>query len=513
MCDQLRWDYLSCSGHPTLETPNIDALAARGVRFERAYAQAAVCGPSRASFYTGRYMNSHGVYWNAVPLRPTEWTLADYLAPAGMSTVLVGKCDLHQDQSALKRLGLDAQPPAAVCDGGFTTYIRDDGIHLDSKQTTTSAYNRWLAARGYAGDNPWHNWVNSVDDGSGGASSGWMLKNSGKPARVKAEDSETPYTTRCAMDFIDRAGAQPWCLHVSFNKPHWPYIAPAPYHSMYAGDAILPAARSTTDGDHPVRAAFMEYRGSKHLSDDAKRAPVAGAYMGLVNQIDAGVGELVGHLEKSELLADTLIVFTSDHGDYLGDHHLCEKYLLHDASVRIPLIVVDPRLEADGTRGSVSSSLVEAIDLVPTFADAAGADLPRERLEGRSLCPLLNGTENDWRELAFAESNYGGNPARSKLGLSPAEAHCWMVTDGRHKYVLHQRFEPELYDLDADPDELRDLAGNPEQAATQARLHEALFAWFRRPAQLTTVDEATILRRAETVVSSGIKICWWDENG
>ena len=131
MCDQLRWDYLSCAGHPTLQTPNIDALAARGVRFTRAYVQSPICGASRMSFYTGRYVQSHGASWNGFPLKVGEMTLGDYLRPLGVQTVLVGKTHMEPDKQGMERLGIDPQSiiGVRVSECGFDPYDRDDGLH------------------------------------------------------------------------------------------------------------------------------------------------------------------------------------------------------------------------------------------------------------------------------------------------------------------------------------------------------------------------------------------------
>src|SRR5690606_31999903 len=142
-----------------------------------------------------------------------------------------------------------------------------------------------------------------------------------------------------AMDFIDDAGEQPWCLHLSYIKPHWPYIAPAPYHAMYGPQHVLPAVRSERERAeaHPVYRAFMQEPVSRAFSRDEARATVIPAYMGLVKQIDDHFGRRLRFLEAQDLLERTMVVFTSDHGDYLGDHWLGEKELFHDASVRIPL--------------------------------------------------------------------------------------------------------------------------------------------------------------------------------
>src|ERR1700744_6302426 len=151
----------------------------------------------------------------------------------------------------------------------------------------------------------------------------------------------------------------------------------------------------------------MDMRYSKNMSRDEARAKVIPTYMGLITQIDDQMGVLMKFLEARDLLDTTLIVFTSDHGDYLGDHWMGGKDLFHEQSAKIPLIVIDPSPEADATRGTVSDALVEAIDLAPTFVDYFGGIPPKHILEGSSLLPLLRGpTPSDWRKVVFSEYDY-----------------------------------------------------------------------------------------------------------
>ena len=157
------------------------------------------------------------------------------------------------------------------------------------------------------------------------------------------------------MDFIDEPGDQPWCLHLSYIKPHWPYIAPAPYHAMYGPRTCCRLSAATPSGAIRIRcsAAFMELRVSRAFSRDEVRAAVIPAYMGLINQIDDQMGVLIEVLSRRGLLDSTMIVFTSDHGDYLGDHWMGEKDFFHEPSVKIPLIVVDPSRGRSHARNDV----------------------------------------------------------------------------------------------------------------------------------------------------------------
>ena len=374
------------------------ALPSAAFASDRAYVQSPVCGPSRASFYTGRTVFSHGSTWNFVPLPIGELTLGDYLRPIGVTTAVVGKTHMIPDKEGMARLGLNenADIGCLVSQPGFDPYERDDGLHPNkglAKRGGKLRYNDWLREQGYEGENPWNDYANSGEGPDGEVLSGWYLKNSNLPARVKEEHSETAYMTMRAKEFITEMGDTPWLCHLSFIKPHWPYIAPAPYHDMYRPDTFLPVKRDVKEKENPnpVFDAFMRMGVSETFSRQGVRETVLPAYMGLIKQIDDHLGRLFDWLEETEKLNETMIVFTSDHGDYLGDHWMGEKELFHEMSVRVPLIIVDPRAEADATRGTVSDAFVESIDLVPTFMEATGAPPASHRLEGRSLMPLLHG--------------------------------------------------------------------------------------------------------------------------
>lgn len=521
MCDQLRWDYLSCTGHPTIRTPNIDALAARGVRFSRAYAQSTICGSSRMSFYTGRYVDSHGAAWNNFPLKVGEMTLGDYLRPLGRQTVLVGKTHMAADTEGMARLGIDPNSPIGtrVAECGFDPYERDDGLHgsgpagrYDPKPVR---YNDYLRELGYAGDDGWDDWANAGEDANGNLLSGWLLRNSTRPARVAEEHSETPYMTRRAMEFIEQAGEAPWCLHLSYIKPHWPCIAPAPYHAMYGSADVPPPVRSDAEREqpHPIYQAFLNSRVSRAFSRDEVREAVIPAYMGLITQIDDQIGVLMRFLESKGLVDDTMIVFTSDHGDYLGDHWMGEKDLFHEPSVRVPLIVVDPAPAADATRGSICNALVEAIDLVPTFVEACGGSPQPHRLEGRPLQPWLHGqAPASWRRHAISEYDYSATGVAVSLGVAPLDARLFMVVDERWKYIHAPGFRPMLFDLANDPHELHDLGDDPAHQAQCERMYLALAQWGLRQSQRTAISDERIAAMRGASVRKGILLGFWDES-
>ena len=519
MCDQLRWDYLSCTGHPHLKTPHIDKLAARGVLFDRAYVQSPICGPSRMSFYTGRYVSSHGSTWNNIPLKVGEMTLGDHLRPLGVRTALCGKTHMTADIEGMRRLGLspDSEIGVLVSECGFEPYERDDGLHPDGpRYARNAAYDKHLKERGWPDDNPWQSVANSAEDDDGNILSGWFLDNADKPARAADAESETPYITDRAMDFIREAGDTPWCLHLSYIKPHWPYIVPAPYHDLYGPETHLDPVRSESErvDPHPVYGAFMQERVSKAFSDDRARTRVLTAYMGLIKQLDDQIGRLMRFLDDQGIADDTMIVFTSDHGDYLGDHWMGEKELFHDASARIPLIVVDPDPEADATRGLTSSALVEAIDVTPTILDYFGGHTVPHIIEGRSLRPILCGETEKVRDYAVSEYDYSMRDVRKRLGVEVKDAKLTMLFDGRWKYIFAEGFRPMLFDLETDPDEFTDLGADPDHAEETARLERLFFDWARRTSQRTTISDTQIAARDATLgeAKAGILIGYRNED-
>jgi len=516
MADQLRWDYLSCYGHPYLDTPHLDALAAKGVRFDAAFVQSPFCGPSRMSYYTGRYCRSHGATWNGFPLRVGEPTLGDHLRPLGVRTALVGKTHMIPDTRGMEWLGIDPRSPIGVLVSqcGFEPFERDDGLHPDGPYDPDPPYDNYLRQHGFLGRNPWEEWANSAEGDDGDILSGWLLRYGNLPARVPDEHSETPYMTQRAMDFMDTAGNQPWLCHLSYIKPHWPYIVPAPYHKMYGPEHILPPVRSQAERqtDHPVYAAYQKTRVCRAFSRDEVRERVIPAYMGLIKQLDDQLGKLFAYMEKRGLFENTMIVMSSDHGDHLGDHWMGEKDLFFEQSVRVPLIIYDPRHDADGTRGTVTAELVEGIDLAPTFLEFFGGEPKPHILEGRSLSPLLHrkGPPEKWRDYVISEYDYATRRARVSLGIDQAEARLVMVRDKRWKYVHCEGFRPMLFDLQTDPQELCDLGADPTYVAERARLADAIFTWARRHHNRITLTPVRIDQMSGRE-PPGILIGYWDE--
>lgn len=499
MYDQLRFDYLSCAGHPHLHTPNFDRVADMGVRFTNAYVQSPICGGSRMCFYTGRYASSHGAHWNGFPLRVGEMTMGDHLRKVGMDCWLIGKTHMKADAEGMERLGLspDSIIGARQAECGFDTWIRDDGLWSQGPDgfydAGRSPYNEYLKTKGYPSENPWADFANAgIEDDQ--IASGWMFRNADKPANIREEDSETPWLTSKTIEFIEEKEG-PWLAHVSYIKPHWPYIVPAPYHNMYGSNHVPAPTRHEAEREdaHPVFGAYQENKIAQAFQKEEVRQKVIPAYMGLIKQCDDQLGRLLDYLEASGKMQDTMIVLTSDHGDYLGDHWLGEKDLFHEPSVKIPMIIYDPRAEADATRGTVCDALVESIDLAATFVEAAGGKVPDHIIEGRSLLPWLHGETPDWRRYAISEYDFSATPQAVKLGLEPRDARLFMVFDGRYK-LMHAEggFRPMLFDLQEDPEEFHDLAKDNTHQDEIDRLYGYLAEWGRRMSQRVTKSDEEI---------------------
>jgi arylsulfatase A-like enzyme len=260
---------------------------------------------------------------------------------------------------------------------------------------------------------------------------------------------------------------------------------------------VIPANRSKAEqvGAHPAVAAFMTHEESQNFAREKVRKTVIPAYMGLISQIDHHIGRVIAHLESRGLAHNTIIVFTSDHGDYLGDHWLGEKELFHEEIVRVPLIVYDPRDNAAATRGWKPDLLVEAIDLAPTFLQWAGGREEPHRLEGCSLVDVVDGAApSNWREAVYCDSDFVFRYARKILGLSAQQSRAYMVRTARWKYVFFEQLPPQLFDLKSDPRELNDLGRAIRYRKVRADMERKLFDWFRARKTRVTVPAAYIER-------------------
>jgi arylsulfatase A-like enzyme len=264
---------------------------------------------------------------------------------------------------------------------------------------------------------------------------------------------------------------------------------------MFTPADVPPALRHEVELDdpQPVFGSYQKNKIAQAFQREDVREKVIPAYMGLIKQCDDELGRILDHLETTGQLSETMIVLTSDHGDYLGDHWLGEKDLFHEQSVKVPMIVYDPRTEANATRGTTCDALVESIDLAATFVEVAGGEVPNHIIEGRSLLPWLRGETPEWREYVISEFDYSATAQAVRLDVEPRDARLYMVFDGRWK-LMHAEggFRPMLFDLENDPKEFHDLAKSDKHQEQIDRLYDMLAKWGRRPAQRVTKSDQDI---------------------
>ena len=365
---------------PAMEIPcfnsNIDQLAKEGVTFDRAYCQSPICGPSRMSFYTGRYSQSHGVTWNGIPLKAGEFTLGDFMREQGLATWLVGKTHFYPDLSGIQRMGIGLDSPTGqlLQQCGFQIFDRMEGLYPEGPKgrynPLKSNYEKYLNDLGYFGQNPWNDWANSAEGENGAVLEGWFMQHAHRPARVAEEHSETAYTTNRALEFLKLHGQSPWCVFFILHQTHWPYIAPSPYHQLFRDLELPSAIRSQNElkNPHPIYEAITKIRVSRAFSKKEVRDRVLPTYLGLVKQLDDHLGRLFQFMKDQGSFDHTLIVFTSDHGHYL-DHWLGER-LFHEPSCKDSIDYSRSFSIGQLLTWLKIQELVESIDLIPTFIEA-----------------------------------------------------------------------------------------------------------------------------------------------
>ena len=429
MDDEHTQKMLGCYGHPIVKTPNIDALASSGTRFENAYTNCPICVPARASFATGRYVHEISAWDNAHPYEgePPSW--GHRLQAGGVRTASVGK--LHYRNAEISA-GFDEQIiPLHLPKGGI------GDIHSavrDEKGLPPRNNPEWMAEMIGPGDSKYIAYDGQVTD----LACEWI-------ARQAAEDGE-----------------RPWALFVSLTCPHFPFIGPPEFYDLYPLEDI-PLPRPHPSGGygwHPWIAALHECAPYDDYFDDHKRRVALASYFAMISFVDSNVGKILKTLEESGFRDNTRVLFASDHGDNLGERGLWGKSTMYEESVAVPLIVSGPGVPG----GKVSRTPVSLIDLYPTALDCA--DLleghREEPLHGDSLFRLANEPDAPEREI-FSEFHALG----AKTGL-------FMIRRGRYKYIHYVGHEPELFDLEDDPEERRDLSGSPAHQSVLSDLKACL---------------------------------------
>ena len=451
--DQQRYDTVGCLNNPCIDTPVLDRLCAEGVAFSRTYCQSPVCQPSRASFLSGLYPNTVHVNRNGnsyFPANERVRLITRRLADDGYDCGLAGKLHL-----ASAWTGVEAR-----ADDGYRVF------HYSVSATQFvgrgNAYGDWLQQIGRL-DEVLDTSV--VDD----------ARNRGARYRadVPAELHQTTWCADRAIDFMSERRDGPWLMSVNIFDPHGPFDAPLSYRRPYEERELPPAIYTEHDAATQERLQGAFFQSEPRPPGERERQQKA-SYYGMVTLIDQQVGRMLEALETTGQRDDTVVIFTSDHGEMLGDHGLTGKGCrFYEGAVRVPLIVSWPGVFQPGV---VAEGLAELTDLAPTLAELAGLD--PGWTHGRSLVPILTGKADPARHRPFVRCEYY-DALDMYLPQEPGRhTPCWatMYRDERHKLVnYHGLDHGELYDLDADPAEIDNLWEQPDAAALRATLTRRSF--------------------------------------
>ena len=419
MVDQLNGTLFPDGPAPFLHAPNLAALAARSARFANAYTASPLCAPARASFMSGLLPSRTRVYDNAAEFASDIPTYAHHLRRAGYQTALSGKMHFvgpDQLHGYEERLTTDIYP----ADFGWTPDYTRPGERID-----------W-----------WYHNLGSVK-GAGGAE---------MTIQLEYDDEVAYHATRKLYDLARGHDQRPWCLTVSFTHPHDPYVARRRFWDLYEDCAELEPAVAPIPFDeqdaHSQRLMLAsDYKNYPITAEDVRRS--RRAYFANISYIDEKIGEILDVLKATRQQEDTIVVFLSDHGDMLGERGMWFKMSFFEGSARVPLMIAAPGLAAGRVDAPVST-----LDVTPTLADLAGIDLGEVLpwTDGESLVGLANGTG-------------GRGPVPMEYAAEGSVTPMVGLRDGRFKLVLCAADEPLLFDLEADPHELKNLAADPRHAA------------------------------------------------
>jgi len=493
--DQWRGECLSSLGH-IVQTPNLDALAADGMMFTNHFANAVPCGPSRASLHTGMYLQNHRSGTNGTPLdaRHTNWALE--ARAGGYDPALFGYTDTANDPR-------EYDPDHAYMQSyegplpGITPVVM--------MGTFPDAWAAWLGDRGYDIPDPnWKLYTAKADQTE--------YENGGKvpaPLAIPKNEHDTHFMVDKVMSYLD--GQQDsWFVHLSLLRPHPPWVAPEPYNALYPPEELMDFVRQpdieTESRQHPFLDHYLKRPRFAVSADNRRTARMKASYFGLMTEVDHNLGRLFDYLKRTGQWDDTLIIFTSDHGEQIGDHWLLGKMGYFDASYYIPLIVRDPDRSADAWRGSRISAFTENIDIMPTMLDWLGIDIPHQ-CEGSSLVSSLRtgSTPSGWRDAAHWEFDFRdvaeGEPMEKALGLTQHQCTLNVVRDDNYKYVHFTDMPPLFFDLKKDPGEMNNQADNPEYLPLVLEYAQKMLSWrMNHDEQLLThlaiTDDGVVSRPA-----------------
>ena len=477
--DQFRADCMSAAGHPLVKTPNLDRLAEEGVRFAQHYSQCSPCGPSRTSLLTGMYQMNHRSVQNGTPLDAAFTNLAEMVRTAAYVPWLIGYTDITRDPRRLH-----ANDPRA---GSYEQLL--PGIQQFAPGSEEASGDpAWRARLRELGYDCWNDPFRQNPEYAGAAHSKGPTY---APTIIKTEHGLTAFAADHALRFFRQYTGTPWFLHVSFHRPHPPFIAPEPYHAMYSLEDVPDfQALPSLDEEraiHPLMSFRLERLEMNprlsmdiaHPNESRAWRQARATYYGLISELDHHIGRMVEALKQLGAYERTLIVFTSDHGEMLGDHWCWGKETPFDPAVRVPMIVMSP-LVAPSARGRVVDAFTEHVDIMPTVLDHLDIETPLQ-CDGRSLRPFLEGaTPSRWREAAHWEldfRNINDDSVDGRFGISIDECCLAVLRTARRKYMHFAGLPPLFYDIAADPGELDNLAGNPGFAVAEHELAQRMLSW------------------------------------
>ena len=449
MTDQHRADCLGASGNPVVYTPNLDRIGNEGVRFRNAYSSTPTCTPARTALLTGLSPWHHGMLGMTDMAEQYSLEKPRALRAAGYYTITIGKQHFYpmRNGHGYQRMILDEHCPCGNGPQAFAAAERAGPIERTD-------YEAWFWSQAPA-----------LDPHATGL---WWNDYPSKPFALPERLHPTTWTGDTAVNFLNTwQERQPFFLKVSFIRPHSPYDPPARFMDRYR-DAAIPEAKvgkwaSRYEQRNSQRTDIWHGR----LSPEEIRRSRQG-YYGCVSHVDDQVGRILEALEERGWLDETLILFTSDHGDMTGDQNLWRKSYAYEPSAHVPMMMRWPSGMMDARRGAVLPQCVELRDVLPTFLEAAGAQLSRP-VDGRSLLSLVRKNDEGWREYIDLEHDVCYSP----------QNHWNALTDGRWKYIFHALDgEEQLFNLDHDPHELEDLAGNTEQETVLRKWRQRLIEHF-----------------------------------
>lgn len=433
IADDLNCD-LHCYGHPQVRSPNIDRLASRGVRFDRAYCQFPLCSPSRSSFLTGRRPNVTRILTNPRAGRfSTDYTGTPHFREFIPDTVTLPQL-FRENGYFVARVG-------KLYHYGVPGQIGTSG--LDDPKSWEYVVNP--AGRDKAEENR----IFSLVPGSFGGVLSWL-------AADGADFEQTDgLAATAAVSLLEQRSEKPFFLAVGFYRPHTPYVAPKKYFDSYRLDGIPLPTLSMDDRSRTPAAAYGSARPEQQTMTDAQRREAIQAYWASTTFMDAQVGRVIEALDRLGLAERTIIVMTSDHGYHLYEHGLWQKMSLFENSARVPLIIAVPGAPGNGKS---TTALAELVDLHPTLADLCGLSAPAY-LDGTSLKPVLEDPSRTVKEAAYTQVRRG-------------DFHGYSIRTARWRYTLWDRGDKgeQLFDMQADPGELRNLASDPQHAGTVEEL-------------------------------------------